>query len=111
MWHALSVERIAGLSPGARAPVLGRDELGELASGVNTMAEQLQASYETLEMRVQARTEEVERLLEQRTEFFTAVSHDLRTPLAVIQTQARLIDDPAYRKGGGWSHEVAATLR
>jgi two-component system OmpR family sensor kinase len=109
--HLVETNRSLGAGDlGARAPVLSRDELGELASGVNSMAEQLQASYETLEMRVHERTEEVERLLEQRTEFFTAVSHDLRTPLAVIQAQARLLDDPSYRKGGGWSHEVAATL-
>lgn len=85
---------------GARVPVIGRDELGELAAGVNQMAEQLQASYETLELRVAARTEEVQRLLTERTEFFAAISHELRTPLAVLLTQAKLILDPTYRMLG-----------
>lgn len=80
----------------ARAPVVSGDELGELARGVNQMAEQLAASYETLEMRVTQRTEEVRRLLSERTEFFAAVSHDLRTPLAVIRSQAIMMQDPKY---------------
>lgn len=73
----------------ARAPVLTNDELGELAHGVNQMAEQLQASYETLELRVEQRTAEIRRLLQDRTEFFAGLSHELRTPLAVILLQAK----------------------
>lgn len=80
----------------ARAPVVSGDELGELAQGVNLMAEQLQASYEMLEMRVAERTEEVRRLLEERTDFFASVSHDLRTPLAIIRSQALMVLDPAF---------------
>jgi len=80
----------------ARAPVISDDELGELARGVNQMAEQLQASYETLELRVAQRTEEVRRLLSERTEFFAGMSHDFRTPLAVILSEAELLVDPTY---------------
>jgi len=81
----------------ARVAVKSNDELGELARGVNNMAGQLQASYETLEARVADRTEEVRRLLEQRTEFFTALSHEFRTPLAVIMSEADLLEDPKHR--------------
>lgn len=77
----------------ARAPVESDDELGELARGVNLMAEQLQASYETLELRVAQRTEEVQRLLKERTEFFASLSHELRTPLAVILGEVKLMKD------------------
>lgn len=78
----------------ARAPVLGDDELGELATGVNQMAEQLQASVETLESTVTQRTEEIRRLLETRTEFFASLSHEFRTPLAVILGQADRVQVP-----------------
>ncbi|MHB8510839.1 MAG: sensor histidine kinase [Actinomycetota bacterium] len=74
----------------ARAPVLGSDELGELAQGVNQMAEQLQANVETLELRVEQRTDEIRRLLDERTEFFASLSHEFRTPLAVILAQAKM---------------------
>ena len=82
----------------ARVPVLGGDELGEVAHGVNQMAEQLQASIETLESRVEQRTQEVQRLLQDRTEFFASLSHELRTPLAVILSQAELLKDPSVRR-------------
>jgi len=75
----------------ARAQVDSEDELGELARGVNQMAEQLEASYQTLELRVAERTEEVQRLLKERTEFFASLSHELRTPLAVILGEVKLM--------------------
>jgi signal transduction histidine kinase len=82
----------------ARAEVTSRDELGELAAGVNDMADRLQASYETLELRVEQRTAEVERLLRERNDLFTALSHDLRTPLAVIRGQAKLQAGASLRR-------------
>jgi signal transduction histidine kinase len=90
----------------ARAPVLGRDELGQLAVGVNAMAERLQANYETLEERVRERTEEVERLLRERTELFTSVSHEFRTPLAVILAKAESLQDASYAKTATWCADV-----
>ncbi|MBW3663196.1 MAG: HAMP domain-containing histidine kinase [Actinobacteria bacterium] len=75
----------------ARVPIVSGDEIGEVASGLNQMAEQLQASYATLESRVEQRTAEVERLLRQRTEFFASLSHELRTPLAIILSQSDLL--------------------
>ncbi len=95
----------------ARAPVLGRDELGELALGVNQMAEQLEANVETLELRVQQRTEEVRRLLRERTEFFAALSHEFRTPLAVILRQADLLLDPRTKKTGRWASQSGSMLK
>lgn len=94
----------------ARAPVVSNDELGELARGVNEMAEQLQASYETLEMRVDERTEEVQRLLKERTEFFASLSHELRTPLAIILGQAQMMLDSSFPKRNGWAQRSGSTI-
>lgn len=94
----------------ARAPVHGTDEIGELAEGVNQMAEQLEASYENLEMRVAERTEEVQRLLRERTEFFASLSHELRTPLAIILGQAKMMRDPDYPKRNGWTGQSGRTI-
>ena len=93
----------------ARAPVESDDELGELARGVNQMAEQLQASYETLELRVAQRTEEVQRLLTERTEFFASLSHELRTPLAVILGEVKLMNDRGA-KAPSWVPVAAERL-
>ena len=95
----------------ARTPVVTNDELGELARGVNQMAEQLQASYETLELRVAQRTEEVRRLLAERTEFFASMSHDFRTPLAVIMNEADLLTDQSFARKTGDVKEAARTIK
>ncbi len=94
----------------ARASIVGRDELGELAGVLNGMAEELQSSHETLERRVEERTEQVQRLLEERTEFFTGISHELRTPIAVILSEARMMIDPEYASDRGPVGEAAQTI-
>jgi signal transduction histidine kinase len=94
----------------ARAEVLGNDELGEVARGVNQMAEQLQASHETLELRVAQRTEEVKRLLDERTEFFASVSHEFRTPLALMLGNAELLLDPAAPKNRKWRTDTTKAI-
>lgn len=97
----LSDELLRGPGP-APGPA---DEIGQVADGLDQMAAQLRASYETLESRVEQRTAEVQRLLAQRTEFFASLSHELRTPLAIILSQSDLLllDDP--------DEEVAETGR
>jgi signal transduction histidine kinase len=94
----------------ARVPVVARDELGELAGTLNGMAEQLQASHATLERRVDERTEEVRRLLRERTEFFTGISHELRTPIAVILIEAKMLFDPQYAGDRGTTADAAGTI-
>jgi signal transduction histidine kinase len=95
----------------ARVPVVSEDELGQVARGVNQMAEQLQANVETLESRVAQRTEEVRRLLEERTEFFAGLSHELRTPLAVILSQAQMLRNLNGRKTGEVSEAITESAQ
>ena len=65
-----------------RAPVESQDEVGELASSINTMAAKLEASLDK------------ERELNQsRRELISAVSHDLRTPLASIRVMVESLVD------------------
>ncbi len=95
---------------GARVPIVGRDELGELAGVLNGMASELQSSHETLERRVDERTEQVRKLLEERTEFFAGISHELRTPIAIILSEARMLVDPQYSGNRGSPTEAAETI-
>lgn len=104
---------------GARAPVLGADELGELARGLNSMAEELAAAQTEQESRVQQATEELRRLYDDVVELgdrrraaFTAVSHDFRTPLFAIIANADMLLDARLRpKTKGWSIEAARRIK
>ncbi len=66
-------------------------EVGELASGVNNMAEALQAHRGELEKRIHAATADLaakkdmaERANQAKSRFFAAASHDLRQPLHAL---------------------------
>ena len=69
-------------SLGIRVSTQARDEVGELATAFNAMADRLEASFGR------------ERELEQaRRELVSAVSHDLRTPLGSIRAMVESMND------------------
>ena len=102
----------------ARAPVRGRDELGELAMGLNLMAEQLEASQSELEMQVAARTEELERLFRDgaqlekgRADLFVEVAHEFRNHLFAVAGFAELMRLPSGPPTDpGWEREYGTVI-
>lgn len=71
----VAADRVANGELAARTEVRRRDEVGELASAFDRMADRLQA------------TEEERRLL------FESIGHDLRTPLASIRAAVEALED------------------
>ena len=77
-----AAKRMSNGSLDTRVPVHSRDEVAELAVAFNTMAQQLEASF--------ARGRELDRA---RKELISAVSHDLRTPIASIRAMLESMND------------------
>src|SRR4029077_18764054 len=74
--------RLAAGDLSARVGVHGADEIGQLAAAFDNMAEQLQHAFSR------------ERALEAgRRELISAVSHDLRTPLATTRAMVEALAD------------------
>jgi signal transduction histidine kinase len=65
------------------------------AEDVEAVAARMRAEFDVLASRAEERGDEVRRLLDERTQFFAALSHEFRTPLAVILRQAELLDADA----------------
>ena len=95
---AEGADRIGEGQLGHRIALVRGDELGQLASRFNQMAERLGDSYGQLEARVDERTrelvganamlsarrEEAEQASQAKTRFLASASHDLRQPLHAI---------------------------
>ena len=104
MSHA--ARRMSKLNFEVKAPEDRSDEIGELGHSMNEMATQLEKSISELKSAnasLAQDIEEKERLEDMRSEFLSHVSHELKTPLALIQGYSEGLkdtvnDDPESRE-------------
>lgn len=83
-------KRMTALDMTWRCDVGSADEIGVLATSLNTMAGRLQITMKKLEDANRSLTDDVEKFKEleiQRRNFFAAVSHELKTPLTILKGQ------------------------
>lgn len=87
-----------------RVQVKGRDEVAQLQSNFNSMADDLENALTEL----QAERDTVAELLKSRRELFAGVSHDLRTPVATLRAY---IESTLERKVDGLSPDLQQDMR
>ncbi len=79
----------------------GKDELGKLAENINEMSKKLDETIQELLKANKKLTADIERdreIEQQRKEFVAAVSHELKTPLAVIHAYTEGLQDEVSPK-------------
>ncbi len=91
-----AAKKMARLDFSENLPVGSQDEIGSLSLSLNTLSRNLQRSLEeqrAANSRLRADIERERESEKQRTAFISAVSHELKTPLGIIQGYAEGIKD------------------
>lgn len=88
---AVVAKRMAQLDFDAKVVSKSKDEIGELGNSINSMSKELEATISELKTANAKLTKDIEKktqLDEMRKEFLSHVSHELKTPIALIQGYA-----------------------
>lgn len=80
--------RMTGLDMTWKCEVKRSDEIGVLAASLNEMSDRLAEALDSLQSATEKLQQDIEKEREQekqRIDFFTAVSHELKTPIAIMK--------------------------
>ncbi|CAH0122720.1 MULTISPECIES: cell wall metabolism sensor histidine kinase WalK [unclassified Paenibacillus] len=84
-----TAQKMAGLDFSEKIPVTTKDEIGDLSRNINELSERLHSHIARLEEDI----EKEKQLENTRKEFIAGVSHELKTPLSVIQSCLSILKD------------------
>lgn len=84
-----TAQQMAALDFSEKIPVSTKDEIGDLSHSINQLSERLHAHIVRLEQDI----EKEKQLEHTRKEFISGVSHELKTPLSVIQSCLSILKD------------------
>ncbi|TPG75534.1 HAMP domain-containing sensor histidine kinase [Brevibacillus laterosporus] len=84
-----TTKKIANLDFSEKIPVESKDEIGDLSHNINMLSDRLHSYIEQLQQDI----EKEKQLENTRKEFISGVSHELKTPLSVIQSCLSILKD------------------
>lgn len=89
-------KRMSDLDFSEKYKVVTNDEIGMLGNSINSLSESLETKIQELKeanMELEKDIEETSRISEMRSQFISDVSHELKTPIALIQGYAEGLAD------------------
>jgi len=101
-----AAKRMTQLEFDVKVPVYTKDEIGELGKSMNEMSSKLESTISELKaanIKLEQDIQEKQQIDDMRKEFLSHVSHELKTPIALIQGYAEglkdnLFDDPESKE-------------
>lgn len=84
-----TTQKIAELDFSEKIPIMTKDEIGDLSRNINELSDRLHTHIKQLEQDI----EKEKKLEHTRKEFIAGVSHELKTPLSVIQSCLSILKD------------------
>lgn len=94
-----AAKRMTMLDFNVKVPINSNDEIGELGTYMNAMSKKLEGTISEIKLaniRLEKDIEEKKQIDEIRKEFLSHVSHELKTPIALIQGYAEGLKDNVY---------------
>ncbi|MBE5944660.1 MAG: cell wall metabolism sensor histidine kinase WalK [Lachnospiraceae bacterium] len=92
-------KRMTQLDFDAKVPVATKDEIGELGNSMNEMSKKLERTISELKsanVKLEKDIAEHQQIDDMRREFLSHVSHELKTPIALIQGYAEGLKDSMF---------------
>jgi len=84
-----TTQKISKLDFSEKIPFISKDEIGDLSQSINELSDTLHSHIKQLQQDI----EKEKQLENTRKEFISGVSHELKTPLSVIQSCISILQD------------------
>lgn len=101
--------QLAQLNFNEKIEVKSEDEIGELSKSINSLSEKLASTIENLQKANSQLMKDIEKekqLENIRKEFISGVSHELKTPLSIVQSYAEGLKDGLNVEKNGYYADV-----